>query len=161
MGDTLTAESAVRFPDRLMSCDIHGRSGTGSFHIPDPESLDLITDLNTAHALDALRGIADQREILIPRLIFRFLLKRDFQNIQIICHLLQTTVSVSRTDHAAVIMLGQQQLDRISSVIPDLRAVRMDDHAFLHEVVAGGDQFFLSFQLHNTDSAGRDLVDPL
>ena len=58
-------------------------------------------------------------------------------------------------------MLGQQQLDRISSVIPDLRAVRMDDHAILHDVVAGGDQLFFSFQLHDTDSAGRDLVDPL
>ena len=88
MGDTLTAESTVSFPDRLMSRHIHGRSGAGSLHIPDSQSLDLVADLHAAHTLDALRGIADQREILIPRLIFRFLPERNVQNVQVAGNLL-------------------------------------------------------------------------
>ena len=88
MGDTLTAESTVSFPDRLMSRHIHGRSGAGSLHIPDAKPLDLVADLHAAHALDALRGIADQREILIPRLIFRFLPERNVQNVQVAGNLL-------------------------------------------------------------------------
>ena len=46
-------------------------------------------------------------------------------------------------------------------MISDLRAVGVDHHAVLHHVVAGCDQFLFSFQLHDADSAGRDLVDPL
>ena len=88
MGDTLTAESTVSFPDRLMSRHVHGRSGTGSFHIPDSKTLDLVTDLHAAHTLDALRGIADQREFLVPRLIFRLLHERNVQNVQVAGNLL-------------------------------------------------------------------------
>ena len=45
-------------------------------------------------------------------------------------------------------------------MISDLRAVGVDHHAIFHDVVAGCDQLLFSFQLHDADSAGRDLVDP-
>ena len=71
-----------------MSRYIHGRSGTGSLHIPDSQSLDLVADLHAAHTLDALRGIADQREVLVPRLVFRLLSERNVQNVQVAGNLL-------------------------------------------------------------------------
>ena len=71
-----------------MSRHIHGRSGAGSFHIPDSQSLNLVADLHAAHALDALRGIADQREVLVPRLVFRLLFEWNVQDIQVAGNLL-------------------------------------------------------------------------
>ncbi len=64
VGDTLTAEA--QFASPIVLCPATFTVVLEPVpSIPDPESLDLITDLNTAHALDALRGITDQREILI------------------------------------------------------------------------------------------------
>ena len=46
-------------------------------------------------------------------------------------------------------------------MISDLRAVGVDHHAVLHNIVAGCDQLLFSFQLHDADPAGRDLIDSL
>ncbi len=69
VGDTLTAESTVSF--RIVLCPPHSRSFWSRF-LPHPRFpvLNLVADLHAAHALDALRGIADQREVLVPRLVF-------------------------------------------------------------------------------------------
>ena len=42
VGDTLAAERTVRFIDRAVSGYINGRTGTGTFQIPDIQALDLV-----------------------------------------------------------------------------------------------------------------------
>ncbi len=159
MGNTLSAEGTVGFFDRLMTCYIHRRTRTGSFKIPDIQALHLIADLNTAHTFDTFCRIADKREMLVPWLVFQFLLKRDLQDIQIIGDLLETAVTASHTGYAQAVMLRQDKLHRISPVISDLRAVRIDDHSLLGHIITCGDQPLFSFQFHNTYPACGDLVD--
>ena len=67
MGDALAAENTVRIGDFAVAFDIDSGSGTGAGHVPDAKSLHLVTDLDAAHAFDALFRVADEREALVPR----------------------------------------------------------------------------------------------
>ena len=55
MGHALAAEGAVGFADGAVVADVDGDAGTGAGDVPDVKALDLVTDLDAAHAFDALR----------------------------------------------------------------------------------------------------------
>ena len=81
MGDALAAENTVRIGDFAVAFDIDGGPGTGAGHIPDAKSLHPVADLDTAHALDALFGIADQWEVLVPRCMLHALFEGQIDDV--------------------------------------------------------------------------------
>ena len=88
MGNTLPAQGAVGTIDGLVVRHIHSGTGSGILYIPDMHGLDFITDLYASHTFDAFPGIPDQRERMVPGSLRDFLVKRYFQNSQIIGYLL-------------------------------------------------------------------------
>ena len=134
-------------------------AGSGAFYIPDIQTLDLVTDLNTAHTFDAFRRIADQWEIFVPRSLFQFLLKRHFKNVQVICDFLESTVSALYAGCTAAVMLREDQLYCFSPVHANFRTVSVDDHALFYFIIAGDDQFIFALQFDHAYTAGADLVD--
>ena len=158
MRDTLTAECTVCLADRAVAGDIDCGAGTGSLEIPDVKALNLVADLDTAHALDALFRIADQRECLIPRLFLKTLSKTAFLNVQIVCNLLERAVSASHTGGTLAVVLGEDHLNCQTAVKAYLRAVGVDDHALCNFGITRSQQAFLSLDLHYTDTAGTDVV---
>jgi hypothetical protein len=66
MGDTLPAENTLGILDQFIFLDRDSGSFAGSHQGPDTDALDLVADIDAAHALDAVAGIPDQRKILIP-----------------------------------------------------------------------------------------------
>ena len=159
VGDALAAQRAIRLADGAVTGDVDGGTGAGAFQIPDVQALDLIADLHAAHALDALGGIPDQGEILVPGLTLQPLLKGQLVDVQIAGNVLQRAVAVAETGGALAVVLGKDQLHGVTSVTADRGAVGVDHHALFHHVVAGGDQPLLAFQLHHAHAAGGDLVD--
>ena len=62
MSHALSAEGAVGVLESPAVADVDRRTGTGSCQIPDMHALDLIADLDAAHTLNALAGLADDRD---------------------------------------------------------------------------------------------------
>ena len=54
MGDTLTTNRTISMFNRNVSFGSNGGSLTGIVNIPDVHILNLFTDLNASHTLDAL-----------------------------------------------------------------------------------------------------------
>ena len=162
VGDALTAECALAGLEIIGILHIDRTLGTGVDDIPDMAVLHLITDLHAAHALDALVVIPDQREVQRTAMLLRqLLLKRDAQDVEVIRHLLQLTVSGAHTDRTVRIMLAEDQLHIRTSRKTCLPGVRIDDHALGHGVVAGGHQTLITLDLDDADSACRNFIDIL
>ena len=106
VGDTLAEELTLGFIDRAVSGYINGRTGTGTFQIPDIQALDLVTDLNAAHTFNTFFRLTDQWESFIPWLFFQTFLKKTVLDIQICCDLLKRSVTASYTGCAPAVMLG-------------------------------------------------------
>ena len=159
MSYTLSAKCTVDLIYLFIFLNAHCGSGTGTDHIPDIQTLHLVTDLYTAHTFDTFSGIPDQWEVVIPVIFFITLLKRKVNDIQVICQLLQGTVAASDTDRTFAVMLGQQKLYISLSCTPHLRTVGIDYHSFFYHVVAGSNHLFDSLYFHHTDTTGRDFVD--
>ena len=158
VGDALSAESAVRLPDLPVVADVDGNTGTSSRYIPDIQPLDLVADLNAAHALDALALLADQRSGTIPETLADV---HGIGNIEEIClhsHFLQGAIAIAHAEGALTVVLGENQTQVGAPGRADLRAVGIYHHALLNGVVTGGDQSINPFYLHHTYPAGADLI---
>ena len=66
MGDTLSAKNTLRILNTLIFLDRDSCSFPSTHQSPDTDTLDLIADIDAAHALDATARISYEREILIP-----------------------------------------------------------------------------------------------
>ena len=140
---------------------IDRRTGAGSFHIPDAESLDFFTYLHAAHTFDTFGRITYKGKLLIPWLSLQLCLIWNVKDVQVIRNLLEAAVSAPCTAYTLAVVLGKDQLYRRPPVTAYFRAVRIDDHALFSHVITGCDQLFFAFQFDYTYTACRDLIDPL
>ena len=106
MGNTLSADAAVRFFYPPVPGNIHCSSGTGVLYVPDMQVLYLIAELYTAHAFDTFAEIPDQRETVIPRHLRDFFFIRNVNDAQIVGQLLEVTVSAPDAGGAVAVVLG-------------------------------------------------------
>ncbi len=58
-------------------------------------------------------------------------------------------------------MLRQNQLDIDAARLADARRIGMDDHAFLHDIVARGNELALALDLNTAYAASGNLIDVL
>ena len=105
VGNTLSAEDAVRLRDLSGSGHIHAGALTGIDDIPDVHTLHLVADLDTAHAFNALSRVSDQGKIQIPVALFKGLLEGHIVDIHIRADFLQSTASIPLTCCTAEIVL--------------------------------------------------------
>ena len=159
MCDTLPAERTGDFVDLFISVYIDRCSWTCTCNIPNVQSLDLVTNLDTAHTFDTFAWITDEWECLVPRSFFKTFFERKIDQVQVICNLLKCTVPASDTGCTFAVMLGKDKLYSLSSCNAYFWAVGVDHHAFGYDVITWGDQTIFPFNLNNTDTAGRNLVD--
>ena len=158
VGDALAAQGAVRFPDGPAAGDVHGGPGTGVGQIPDVQALDLVAHLDTAHTLDALAGVPDQGEGVVPPGGGNLFMIVQVGQTQVVCQLLQLTVAAADAVGAVAVMLAQNQLHIHPPGLPDPGGVGIDLHAFPDVVVAGGHQLLDAGDLHHAHPAGGDFV---
>lgn len=161
VGDALAAEHAGGVFQIAVVADIHGGAGAGARHVPDVHALDLVADLDAAHALDAFAGLPDDgnAQVHIGALwLHRIGLVVD---IQVIGKLLQLAVAAADADRAIGVVLAEDQPQIGLPGLPDPGRVGLDHHALRHLGVAGGDQAVDALDLHHTHTAGGDLVDLL
>ena len=158
VGDALAAEGAVRLGEETVQTDAHGGAGAAALHIPDLQGLDLVADLDAAHALDALGLLADQVAVLRP-LVFLYVLGIGVvDDVQLAGKLLQLAVLVAHTGGAVAVMLGEEQLQVGLPGVLGPVGIRMDDHALGDLFGAGGDKTLKAIHLNHADAAGGDLV---
>ena len=161
VSDALAAQRAVGFGDVLVVGDAHRGPGTGLGHVPDVQALHLVADLDAAHALDALGGIADQREAGRPGVGGQIFGIFGGDDAQIVGDLLQRAVAAAHARCAQAVVLGQDQLHVGAARLAHAGRVGIDVHALLHHVVTGGDELVDALDLHHADTAGADFVDLL
>ncbi len=161
MRDALAAQRAIRRLNLASVGDVDGRAAARAHHVPHAEILHLVADLNAAHALDALRVVADQRKIHVPTACLRLFAVRIADAAHVVGQLLKRTVAAPHADRAAAVMLGENQLHIRPTRLTHAGRVGMDDHALRHRIVAGGQQALMPVHLHQTHAARRDFVDIL
>ena len=84
MGNTLSAERAVRLLDDAAAGYVHRRAGARIRHVPDMHILYLVAYLYAPHALDALVCVADQGEIFRPVCLDEILFETLVDDVEII-----------------------------------------------------------------------------
>ena len=80
---------------------------------------------------------------------------------QFFCHLLQLTVSAADAGQTAAIMVGKQKLKGFLAGFQYLWGVGPYLHTLIDGVYTGYNQAFCSLNLHDTHTAGADLIDIL
>ena len=73
VGDALSAEGTVGLTDRNVLADTDRCPVSCSCQAPYVKSLNVVTDLDTAHAFDTLGCVPDQRLLFVPFLFFRYI----------------------------------------------------------------------------------------
>ena len=159
MGDALAAEHAGSVFQIAVIADIHGGAGAGAGHIPDVHPLDLVADLDAAHALDALAGLPDDGDAQVYAGTLRLHVVGLVMDVQVMGKLLQLAVAAADAGGTVGAVLGQDQPQVGLARLPHPGGVGPDDHALQHLRVAGGDQAVHTLNLHHTHAAGGDLVD--
>ena len=86
-------------------------------------------------------------------------MERRIDDVQVICKLLQGTITAADTDRTLTVVLGKEQFDRIFPVHPHFRTVCVENHPVFHDIITGCDQFLFSLHFYNADTAGANLVD--
>src|SRR5699024_1127109 len=122
------------------------------------QRLHLVAYLYAPHALYALGILPYEGEGLVPRGLFKMLLKGQVYYVEIICDLLQLALSAPYAGGAAAGVLGEYELDIPAAHRSHLGAVGIYDHALLYHIVAGGDKLIHALKLHKADAAGGYLV---
>ena len=158
MGDALAAERAFGILETVHAGHVHGGAGAGVDQIPDAGGLDLVADLDAAHALDALRIIPLKREIRAAGKLRDLLFIGQLLDIQVVGDLLQSAVPAPYAGRAVAVVLREDQLHIGASRISRFFAVGMDHHTLFHDAVAGGEQALVALRLDHTDAAGADLI---
>ena len=135
--------------------------GTGILNIPHIQTLNLVANLDAAHALDAFSCVSDKRKGSSPAGFG--VVDRVFvcYQIQVICYLLKPAVSASDAGGAVCVVLGEDQFHIGLSGLPDAGAVGEYFHTLCDRGVAGGDKAACPGHFHNTDAACSDLIDSL
>ena len=80
---------------------------------------------------------------------------------QLFCHLLQLTVSAADAGQTAAVMIGKQKLKGFFAGFQYLGGVGPYLHTLIDGVYTGNNQTSCSLDLHNTHTAGADLIDIL
>ena len=159
VGDALAAEGAVGLGQGAGPGDAHGGAGAGAHNVPDAHALDLVADLDAAHALDAAVLQADHRIAQVVGGVAQVLDVVLAQQVVVVAQLLELAVAAAGALGALDVVLAQQQVQVHPAGLTDTGRVGVDHHALPHHVVAGGDQALLAVHLHHADAAGADLVD--
>src|SRR5699024_9931038 len=163
VGDALAAQRAVGLPDGAVFRHVDPGVAAGGHQVPDVQALDLVADLDAAHALDALGGVPDQGEGAVPAAQFfgrQVFPKGVGHQAQVVGQGLQLAVAAAHAEGALGVVPAEDQLQVGAPGQPDPGVVGVDGHALGHHVVAGGDELVLPFHLDAAQPAGADLVDP-
>ena len=158
VGDTLSTDCTVGFCNLLSAGYANAGTFSGIDHIPDSKSLYFLTNLNTTHTFDTLACITDQWEILRPFIYFIMFFKRNFPDIQFICHRLQTAISTFHTGSTMCIMLRQNKLNVHTAGMLRFITVCIDNHSFFYYGITGSYQCLFALYFYHTDTAGCDLI---
>ena len=162
MGDALAAEHAVAFLDASVVAYINPGAAAGAGQVPNVHVLHLVTNLDAAHALDALVGIAVEREVPRPKRPHpgdQVARVRGIQNSQVVGNVLQVAVAAALAGSAVAVVLAENQLDVDLAGTAHPRGVGADHHPLKHRVVAAGHQIAFAFNLNAADPAGADFVE--
>ena len=160
MGDALAAEGAIRFADAAVVADVDCGAGTGAGNVPDVEALDLVADLDAAHAFDAFGGIADEWRRFVPVERFNALREWVGEDALFVGDALQLAVAVADAGWAVAVVLRKNELQIGAASLAYARTVGVNDHAFHDFVGAGRQQAVDAFHLNDAHAAGGDFVEP-
>ena len=161
VGDALTAEGAVGLAQGPGPVHADGGAGAGAHHVPHAHALDLVADLDAAHALDALVLHPDHGIGVVVGGLAQIVDIAAGGQVIVVAELLELAVSAAGAGGALDVVLAQQQLQVDPAGLTDPGRVGVDHHAVPDHVVAGGDETGLALHLHHADAAGADLVDVL
>ena len=164
VGDALAAQGTVRVLNDPVVRHVDGGAAAGARQVPDGQGLDLVTNLDAAHAFDALIIIMVQGEgggPGPPQSPWQLALIGQGQDAQVIGNRLKLAVPAADAGGALAVVLGQNELHIGPPGGPGTGGIGVDHHSLLHRVVAGGDHGPLPLHLHAADPAGSDLIDPL
>ena len=161
MSDALTAESTICLGELAVETHTHSSARSTALDVPDSKGLDLVADLNAAHALDALALLADEVAVAGPLVLPDVLFIRFIYDVEFGSHILQMAVAGTYTSGTFPVMLRKDELHVGLAGCPDSLGIRVDDHAFCDFFGAGRDETLKVLHLYHTDAAGRDLVDVL
>ena len=162
VSDALPAERAVGILDDPVVRHIDGRAAARARNVPDVHGLDLVADLDAAHAFDAFLVIPVERECRreSPAQPFGQLhFKGGADDAQIVGNLLELAVAAADTVGTVAVVLGEDQLHVDPARFAGPRGMGMDHHAFPDGTVAGGDHGMDAFDFDTADAAGRDFID--
>ena len=82
VGDALPTERAVCFADVAVVANVNSDARAGTGNIPDIETLDFITNLDTTHAFDTLAVITDKRGGHVPDVVLNVLWEWIVQHVE-------------------------------------------------------------------------------
>ena len=161
VGDALAAEGAVRVLQVAAVADGHGGPGAGADLVPDMHLLDLVADLDAAHALDTFAGLPDHGGVQADGGALQLDGVGLVVDVQVVGELLELAVAAADADGAVGVVLGEDETQVGPPGLAHLGGVAADDHALRHPGVAGGLQALGALHLHHAHAAGGDLVDIL
>ena len=162
VGDALAAQGAVRILDHSVPGHIHRGPPPGARHVPDVHGLDLVADLDAAHAFDAFVVVVEQGIGGGPgpaQAFGQLFLIGIVVDPQAVGQGLEPAVAAADTDGAPAVVLGQDQFHVDLPGFPDPGRMGVDHHALFDRTVAGGDHPRFSFHLHAAHPAGGDFVE--
>ena len=157
----LTAERAVRLAELARFAHADGRARTGAHQIPDSHTLDLLADLDAAHALDAAVLNADDGVAEVVGDVVEILNVVLAEEVIVVAELLELAVAAAGTLCAVRVVLAQQQAQVHAARLAHAGGVRRDDHPLHDGVVAGGDKALIALDLDHAQAACADFVDAL
>ncbi len=120
--------------------------------------LNLVTDLNAAHTLDAAAGVTNKRKIAVGLVALNARFIFVSEDIKVIRNLLKLACSAADAGCAIAVVLAENELNVNGSCLADTRTVCENDHVILSLCVAGGNKALVAFNFNNANSAGADFV---
>lgn len=129
--------------------------------VPDLHALHVFAHLDAAQALHALVVFANERRGIIHRLVTQLFGEVRAAHVEVVRQLLQGAVAAARAVRTGRVVVREDETQVYAARLARLGAVREDDHAVRHHVVARGDKALHALDLHAADAARADLVDVL
>ena len=161
VGDALAAVRALGILNAAVVRRVHDRARARAEKVPDLHALHVFAHLDAAQALHALVVFANERRGIIHRLVTQLFGEVRAAHVEVVRQLLQGAVAASRAVRARCIVVRKNETQVHAARLARLGAVREDDHAVRHHIVARGDKALHALDLHAADAARADLVDVL
>ena len=157
--DTLPTESAVSFADGAVIANVNGDAGTGAGNVPNAETLNFFTDLDAAHAFNALAIIADERRGHIPIFILNVFWEWVVEHVELTGKFLQGTVAVTHAKGAIAIVLRKNESQIGATGCTHTWAVGVNNHAFCDIIDTSRNKTVNAVNFNHAHTAGADFIE--